>query len=72
MNHQKLTRGNNNPNEVHEEVIAPEIVWFGSAVRQPGVVMVKHAGRIVEHITVELAGRDDRLEGMTERVVNGN
>lgn len=34
--------------------------------------MVKHAGRIVKNISVKLAGGDDGLERMTERVVDGD
>jgi hypothetical protein len=34
--------------------------------------MVKHAGRIVQDIAVNLAGGDNCLERMAERVVDGD
>ena len=43
------------PDEIHEEIVAPEIVSFGATVGQPFVVVVKHAGCVVQNITVDLA-----------------
>jgi hypothetical protein len=50
-----LTARDNNPKEIHHEVVAPEIVSLRSAVGQVLVVMVKHGCRIVEHVAIDLA-----------------
>lgn len=34
--------------------------------------MIEHASCVVQHITVQLAQRDDSLQGMAQRVVRGN
>lgn len=49
-----LTARNDNPNEVEENEVKPEIVSFWSAVGQILVVIIKHAGRVVENITIYL------------------
>jgi hypothetical protein len=51
----RLTTGDNNPDEVHEEVVAPEVIWLWSAIGETSVVVVKHASGVVEYVTVYLA-----------------
>ena len=58
------TRRNHDPDEVHQEVVAPEIQELGAAVHDTLVVVVEHAGRIVQNAAVNLACRDDDLEGV--------
>lgn len=52
---QYLTAWNDNPDEVHEEKVAPEIVGFRPTVCQVLVVMIEHAGGIVENVAIYLA-----------------
>lgn len=42
-----LTPGYNDPDKVHEEVIAPEVVSLGPTVGQSLVIVIEHAGCIV-------------------------
>lgn len=42
-----LTARNDNPDEIHEEEIEPEVICLRSAVCQALVIVVKHAGGIV-------------------------
>lgn len=57
-----LTARYDNPDEVHEEVITPEVVCFGPAVGDSFVVVVEHARCIVEDITVYLTQGNQRLK----------
>lgn len=66
-----LTAWNDDPNEVHEEIITPKVIRFWSAVRKALVVVVEHACGVVEYITIDLAQRDQGLERMTERMIIG-
>lgn len=50
-----LTARDDNPNEVHKEEVEPEIVGFWSAINQVLMVIIEHAGRIVENIAIYLA-----------------
>jgi hypothetical protein len=63
-----LTARENHPNEVHEEVVSPEVQKLGSRVRDLRVVVIEHAGCVVENQAVDLAHADDDLEGVAERV----
>ena len=42
-----LTARDDNPDKVHEEVVAPEIVGFGPAVSKALVIVIEHAGCVV-------------------------
>lgn len=53
-NHMLLTPRNDDPEEVHEKVISPKVVCLGSRVSDSQVVMIKHTGRVVQNVTVEL------------------
>lgn len=66
------TERDDDPEEVHEEVVAPKVVGLGPAVGDVKDVMVEHAGGVVEDVAVELAQRDDDLQGVTERAVGCN
>jgi len=63
-----LTARENHPNEVHEEVVTPEVQKLGSRVRDLRVVVIEHAGCVVENQAVDLAHADDDLEGVAQRV----
>lgn len=41
------TRWDHDPEEVHEEVVAPEVQELGTAVHDTLIVVVEHAGGIV-------------------------
>jgi hypothetical protein len=49
----RLTARNDNPEEVHQEKVKPEIVPLGPAVRDVFVVEVEHGCSIVEDITID-------------------
>ena len=49
-----LTAWYDNPDKVHEEVISPEIISFRTAICEPLMVVVKHAGGIVQDVAVYL------------------
>lgn len=67
-----LTAGYDDPDKVHGEVVTPEVVGFGPAVCQALVIVVEHAGRVVEDVAVDLARGYDGLEGVAERVLGGD
>lgn len=60
------------PEEVHHEVVHPEVEELWAGVDDALVVVVEHAGRVVEDNTVELAGGDNYLEWVTEWVADGD
>lgn len=62
----QLTAWENHPNEVHEEVISPKVEKFRSRVRDLSVIVIEHAGCIVEDQAVDLAYADDDLERVAE------
>lgn len=68
----RLTTGDDNPYCVHENVVEPEVVRLGPAIRKALVVVVKHARREVQHIAVDLSKGDEGLEWVSHRVVDGD
>lgn len=59
-------RWNDEPEEVHHEVVHPEVKELWSGVDDALVVVVKHGGGVVEDDTIELAGGDDDLDWVAE------
>lgn len=57
---------NDKPEEVHHEVVHPEVKELWARVDDAFVVVVKHGGGVVEYDTVELAGGDDDLDRVAE------
>ncbi len=57
----KLTTRNNHPQEVDEEIIDPEIQELRTTVRQAEIVVIEHAGCVVEDQSIDLAHADDYL-----------
>lgn len=49
-----LTSRDDYPNNIHGKVIDPKIVCFGPTIDDILVIQIKHAGRIVENISVDL------------------
>jgi hypothetical protein len=43
-----LTAGNDNPDEVHENEVEPEIIAFWSVIGRVFVVMIEHGGGVIE------------------------
>jgi hypothetical protein len=64
--------GDDDPEGVHEDKVAPVVAGLGTRVRDVEDVVVEHGGGIVEDVAVELAERDDELEGVAEGVVVGD
>ena len=62
----KLTKGNHNPDEVHEEIINPKIIHFRSAVGYTMDIVVNQARHIVQYISIQMAHADDDLEWMPQ------
>ena len=50
-----LTAWNNDPDEVHEEIVNPEIIRFWSAITKTLMIEVEHACGVVEDVSVDLA-----------------
>lgn len=67
-----LTSRNDDPDGVHGEVVEPKVVSLWPAVADLVEIVVKHAGGIVEDVSVYLAQGDDHLEGMAQRMVDGD
>lgn len=67
-----LTAWDDDPDEVHEEIISPEVVRFWSAVCKTFVVVIEHACSVIEDVAVYLAKRDQGLQRVTKRMVVGN
>jgi hypothetical protein len=65
-----LTARYDNPDEVHEEEVKPEVVCFRSAVCQVLVIVVEHARSIVENVAVYLTQGKDSLEGEAHRMLS--
>ena len=63
---------NDEPEEVTQEVVHPEVKEFWARVDNALVVVVEHAGGIVQDDTVELAGGDDDLKWVAEWVAGGD
>jgi hypothetical protein len=64
--------GDDDPEGVHENEVAPVVRGLGARVRNVEDVVVEHGGSVVEDIAVELAKRDNELEGVAERMVVGD
>lgn len=65
-----LTARYDNPDEVHEEEVKPEVVCFRSAVCQVLVIVVEHARSVVENVAVYLTQGDHSLEGEAHRMLS--
>jgi hypothetical protein len=63
-----LTARYDNPDEVHEEEVKPEVVCFRSAVCQVLVIVVEHARSKVENVAVYLTQGDHSLEREAHRM----
>ena len=61
-----LTTRYDNPYEVEEEVVGPEVVGFWSEVGSVVEVMVEKASGIVEYIAVYLTEGDQSLQRIPE------
>jgi hypothetical protein len=64
--------GDNNPESVHQDKVAPVVGGLGAGVGNIEDVVVEERGRVVENVTVELAQRDDELQRVAQRVVDGD
>lgn len=63
---------NNSPEEVHHEVVEPEVQELWAGVDNTLIVVIEHAGGIVKNNAVELAGGDDDLYWVAEWVLGGD
>jgi hypothetical protein len=59
-----------NPDEVHEDEVEPEIVCFRTTVAEVFVVVVEQACGVVEDVSVNLPDRDDCLDRIAEWVLS--
>jgi hypothetical protein len=65
----QLTGRNNNPDEIHCEVIDPEVKRFRSAIRPFMNMIVIYTSREVERIAVKMGHANDYLQRVTHRVI---
>lgn len=63
---------NNNPEEVAEEVVSPEVKSLRSAVHNVVYNLLERADGVVQDVTVQLAQADDELERVSQRVVDND
>ena len=57
-----LTARDDNPDKIHEEIVAPKVVWLRSGIIETFMIKVEHAGGVVEDVTVYLTQRDHCLK----------
>ena len=67
----EVTR-NENPEEVHEHEVAPEVGSLRASVGYIEDVVVEQRSRVVQDVAIELAKRDDELQRVTKRVVDSD
>jgi hypothetical protein len=60
---------NHDPEGVHEHKVSPVVRRLRTRVRHVENVVIEHGRRIVQHVAVELAERDDELERPAQRMV---
>ena len=60
----QLTAWENHPDEVHEEIVEPKVKELWTAIGNLFVVVVEHAGGIIEDEAVNLSNANDDLKGM--------
>lgn len=63
---------NNNPEEVAEEVVSPEVESLRSAVDNVVDNLLERADGVVQDVAVQLAQADDELEGVAQRVLGND
>lgn len=68
----RLTGRHDDPDGVHGEIVKPKVVSLWPAVADLVEVVVEHASSVVEDVSVYLAQGDNHLEGMAQRVIDGN
>jgi hypothetical protein len=64
--------GDNNPESVHQDKVAPVVGGLGAGVGNIEDVVVEQRSCVVQDVAVELAERDDELEGVAQRMVNSD
>lgn len=64
--------GNDDPEGVHEDKVAPVVGGLGAGVGDIEDVVVEQRGRVVQHIAVELTERDNELQRVAQRVVDSD
>jgi hypothetical protein len=64
--------GNDHPDGVDDDIVEPEVDGLGAAVQGVVVVHVEGVGGIVQHAAVDLAQRDDGLDGVAVRALARN
>lgn len=63
------TAGDEDPEEVHEKVVSPEIVSLRTGVCDAIEVVVEHARSVVENVAVDLTHGDNDLERVSHGVL---
>jgi len=61
-----LTEGNDDPDEVHEEIVDPKVITLRPTVCHPVDIVIKQARRVIQRIPVQMAHADDYLQWMPE------
>jgi len=67
----ELTAWEDHPDEIHKEIITPEIQKLRSAVCNLLVIVIEHACSIVEDQAVNLAHADDNLQRVSQSMGGG-
>ena len=64
----KLTSRKDDPDEVHEKVVEPEIVSFRPAILYVMMVEVEHGCGVVQNVAIYLTKANDELERVAKRM----
>lgn len=67
----KRTEWDNDPDKIHQEIVYPEVVRFGTAIWQISRIVIKEACCVIQRIPVEMAHTNDHLKGMLQGVPIG-
>lgn len=60
------TRGDNNPDEVHQKVIQPKIIRLRSGIWPAVDIVVKQTGRIIQGVAVQMAHAHNDLDRVAQ------
>ena len=66
-NRGRPTKRNDDPDEVHQEIVHPEIVGLWPGIRTIMGVVIEETGRIVQRVSVEMRHTSRQLQRMPQR-----
>lgn len=64
----KHTRRHDNPDEVHEKIVQPKVVWLRSAIWPTIDIVIEQTSGIVQCIAVKMGHTHNQLHGVAQRM----